>query len=81
MAHAGVSLKGGIYPHQTVRHSDGSSYNYPSSSQVVLASNEIDVVYVASSATENALSSGGFVDVRVAAGSTGIVTHATLYFE
>ena len=81
MAHAGVSLKGGIYPHQQNRHSDGSVTNFPASSQVVLHQNEIDVVYVASSATENAFASGGFIDVRVAAGSTGLITHATLEFR
>ena len=80
MAHAGVSVKN-LYPHVPVRHSDGSSTNYPVSSQLVLHQHEIDTVFVASSATDQAFSSGGFVDVRIAAGSTGVITGATLEFR
>ena len=77
MAHAGVSVKN-LYPHQQVRQSDGSSTNYPLSSQLVLHQHEIDTTYVASTATEAAFASGGFVDVRIPAQSTGIITHMTL---
>ena len=79
-AHTGVSVKN-LYPHVPVRHSDGSVMNFPASSQLILHSHEIDTTYVASSATEQAFQSGGFVDVRVAAGSAGIITGATLEFR
>ena len=72
MSHAGVSVKS-LYPHQQVRHSDGSSTNFPASSQLVVHRSEIDTVFGVTGH-----SSGGFCDVRIPAGSTGITTHATL---
>ena len=77
MSHAGVSVKN-LYPHQQVRHSDGSTTNFPVSSQLVLHQSEIDTVFTANTATEGAFSSGSFVDCRIPAGSTGIITHMTL---
>ena len=77
MSHAGTHVKN-LYPHQQVRHSDGSTTNFPASSQLVLHQSEIDTVFTANTATESCLSQGGFVDVRIPAGSTGIITHATL---
>ena len=74
MAHAGVSVKQ-LYPHQQVRHSDGSTTNFPASSQLVLHASEIDTVFTANTATEAVLASGGFVDCRIPAGSTGIITY------
>ena len=59
MSHAGVSVKN-LYPHQQVRHSDGSTTNFPSSSALVLHQSEIDTVFTANTATEAAFSSGGF---------------------
>ena len=47
MTHAGVSVKN-LYPYQQVRHSDGSTTNFPASSQLVLHQHEIDTVFVAS---------------------------------
>ena len=79
-SHTGVSVKN-LYPHQQVRHSDGNVTNFPASSSLVLHQHETDQTYVASSATENAFASGGFVDVRVAAGSAGVITGATLQFQ
>ena len=80
MSHAGTHVKN-LYPHSSVRHSDGSSTNFPVSSQLTLHQHEIDTTFVASSATENAFASSSFVDIRIPAGSCGVITGATLSFQ
>ena len=72
MDHANVKVPV-LYPHSRV-----NDINFPSSSQLVLHQSEVDTSFTATSSTENVLGSGGFVDVRIPAGSTSIVTHMVI---
>ena len=72
MDHAGTKVPN-LYPHTKI-----NDVNFPSSSLLCLHQSEVDVSFTATSSTENVLGSGGYVDVRIPAGSTSIVTHVTI---
>jgi hypothetical protein len=72
MDHAGTKVPF-LYPHTKL-----NDVNFPSSSLLCLHQSEVDVTFTATSSTENVLGSGGFVDVRIPAGSTSIVTHMVI---
>ena len=80
LAHTGVS-HGELYPFRKVRHSSGETLNYPVSSQTVLHRTCTHTVYQTTSSTEGALTSGGFVDVRIPAGSLQVVKNFTIALE
>ena len=80
LAHTGVS-HAELYPHRKVRHAHGETLNYPVSSQTVLHKSTTHTVFQSSSSTETAFSSGGFVDVRIGAGSLGVVKQFVIALE
>jgi hypothetical protein len=80
LAHTGVAIPE-LYPHRKVRHSHGEVLNYPISSQTVLHKATTHTIYPSTSATDNALASGGFVDVRIPAGSLQVVKGMTIALE
>ena len=80
LAHTGVS-HAELYPHRKVRHAHGETLNYPVSSQTVLHKSTTHTIYQSTSSTENAFSSGGFVDVRIGAGSLGVVKQFVIALE
>ena len=80
LAHTGVS-HAELYPHRKVRHSHGEVLNYPVSSQTVLHKSTVHTIFQSTSSTENAFSSGGFVDVRIPAGTLQVVKQWTIALE
>ena len=62
-----------IYPHTRV-----GDYNYPNSSQVTLHQSEQDVLFTSTTATDGALATGSFVDIRLPAGACSVITGMTL---
>jgi hypothetical protein len=80
LAHTGVS-HANLYPHRAVSHAHGETLNYPVSSQTVLHKATTHTVFQSSSSTETAFSSGGFVDVRIGAGSLGVVKQFVIALE
>ena len=64
-----------------MRHAHGETLNYPVSSQTVLHKTTTHTVYQTTSSTEGALSSGGFCDVRIPAGSLQVVKQWTIALE
>ena len=80
LAHVGVS-HGELYPHRSVRHSSGEVLNYTVSSQTILHKSTTQTIFLSTSSTENALSSGGFCDIRIPSGSLGVVKAFTVNIE
>jgi hypothetical protein len=80
LAHTGVSIPE-LYPHRKVRHAHGETLNYPVSSQTVLHKTNSHTVYQTTSSTENSLTSGGFADIRIPAGSLQVVKQWTIVLE
>lgn len=80
LAHTGVT-HANLYPTRPVRHSHGETLNYPVSSQVVLHKTTQHTIFQSTTATDGQLSSGGFVDVRIPAGSLQVVKGMTLQLE
>ena len=78
LAHTGVSHAAELYPHRKVRHSHGETLHYPVSSQTVLHKTTTHTVFQTTSSTEGSLSSGGFCDVRIPAGSLQVVKQFTI---
>ena len=71
-AHVGVKIPS-MYPHSKVNDT-----NYPNSSMVVLHQNEQDVLFTSTMATDGALVTGGFTDIRIPAGACSVITGMTL---
>ena len=80
LAHVGVS-HGSLYPHRAVRHAHGETLNYPVSSQTILHKTTTHSIFQSTSSTENAFTSGGFVDIRIPAGTLQVVKGFTLALE
>jgi hypothetical protein len=80
LAHTGVS-HGELYPHRKVRHSSGETLNYPVSSQTVLHKTTTHTIFQSTSSTDNCFSSGGFVDVRIPAGSLQVIKQVVIALE
>jgi len=80
LAHAGVSHSE-LYPHRKVRHSHGETLNYPVSSQTVLHKTTTHTIFQSTSSTDTAFSSGGFVDVRIPAGTLQVVKQWVIALE
>lgn len=77
-SHSGVSINPrSLYPHSTVTHADGMRVSYPQASQVVLHQNQEDRIFPSTTSTAGILS-GGFVDIRIPAGSVQVVKTLTL---
>ena len=77
-SHSGVGIHPSkLYPHTTVTHADGMRVSYPQASQLVLAQNTEDRIFPSTTSTAGILS-GGFVDVRLPAGSCQIIKSMTL---
>ena len=62
-----------LYPHTRV-----GDYNYPNSSLVTLHQSEQDVFFTSTTATDGALATGSFVDIRLPPGACSVITGMTL---
>jgi hypothetical protein len=77
-SHTGVSIHPkSLYPHVQTVHADGARLNFPQASQTVLHQSIEDRIFPSTTSTANILS-GGFVDIRIPAGSIEVVKSLTL---